>query len=153
MSEATPLFEAILIRMFRVWHAARDAEQPLLPSILARAGELGLEPVAGVACASLFDLVEASLGRQLVPECCCSRMLSPDELALVGLVRCALRAGNVHTTTEAPHGLSGAVRWAALAVRRELGAAAKIDDAPASGPPRQCPFSDARGYDGNAHAA
>jgi hypothetical protein len=107
--------ELLLVRLLRSWHAAREAELPALPYLTARALEWRVPPITAVACASLFALLEASLSRQLAPECCCSPSLSADERALVGLVHNAPL-----TPAAAPLGMARAAHCAALAVRQEL---------------------------------
>jgi hypothetical protein len=96
--------------------------------------------MAAVACDSLFALVEAHLGRALMPECCCSRALTADEAALLGLLYYAGSAGGVITDAAVPHGLSGAICWAARAVRRELAFPSATNRPPLAPAPTRCPF-------------
>jgi hypothetical protein len=103
---------------------------------------IGPRPDLALACASLFELVEGQLGRRLVPECCCSPALSRDEQALLGVLRHASEAGVPLTSAVVPHGLPGAIRWAAFAIRRALGASlAEGPEVPAV--PVVCPFRQA----------
>lgn len=113
--------EAMAIRLFRRWSAARQLGENPVIALHAMATPLRYPVETGAACASLFELVEGLLGRTLVRECCCSQTFSVDELALIGLLRCAPDLGSPLTSTAIPHGLPGAVCWAAMAVRRALG--------------------------------
>lgn len=141
---ATPLASMAFVRLFRLWAAARVAGENPLPHMNDAIGLFAPAPELAVACASLFDLVEANLGRRLVPECCCGREMSRDELALLGVLRHAPEAGLPLTRAAIPHGLPGAVRWAAFAVRRAL--VRSFDDAferetVDEAMPERCPFS------------
>jgi hypothetical protein len=99
-------------------------------------------PELAVACASLFDLVEAHLGRPLVPECCCARELSRDERALLGVLRHAPEVGQPMGSAAIPHGLPGAICWAAFAARRALAASfGEVPEVPRAEAPRECPFA------------
>lgn len=117
--------ERIAVRLFRRWAISRESGINPIVALHEVADVLRFPVETAVACASLFELVEGLLGRSLVRECCCSRACSADELALIGLLRCApdLRLDRrLGTATLAiPHGLPGAVCWAAMAVRRALG--------------------------------
>ena len=121
IDDSSAFQQAIFVQMFRRWAAAREAQ---VDGRLAMA-ELYCGPgtaiMAAVACDSLFELVEAQLGRRLEPGRCCSQALSPDEAALIGLLRHSGPIGAIAATTAIPHGLPGAICWAARAVRRELG--------------------------------
>lgn len=64
--------QGILIRLFRRWSACRFAGQAELPAMMRITDPLGLPQHTALSCASLFELVEAHLGRALVPECCCT---------------------------------------------------------------------------------
>lgn len=140
----------VFVRLFRLWAAAREAGENPLPHMLAAGSLPGPAPARAlelaVACASLFDLVEAQLGRRLMPECCCSPAPSRDERALLGVLRHAPGAGQPLASAAIPHGLPGAVCWAAFAVRRALGT--RFDGAVAAAAVRQtapeiCPFREA----------
>lgn len=113
--------ERVAIRLFRAWSTAREAGLAPIVALHGIAEPLNYPAETAPACASLFELVEGLLGRTLVSECCCSRACSPDELALIGLLRTAPDLGAVVATTTIPHGLPGAVCWAAMAVRQALG--------------------------------
>lgn len=135
----------VFVRLFRLWAAARAENENPLPHMQETTWPYASAPELGVACASLFDLVEAHLGRPLVPECCCSHDLSGDERALLGVLRHAPEAGQPLTGAAIPHGLPGAICWAAFAVRRALGrsfgAAYEPPLAANDEPPKACPFS------------
>ena len=138
-----PIGSLVVVRLFRLWAAAREAGENPLPHMQGAAAPLarGLEPGAelSVACASLFELAEGQLGRRLVPECCCSPALSRDERALLGVLRHAPEAGQPFTGAAVPHGLPGAIRWAAFAVRRALGGSFG-GEAEERAVPAMCPF-------------
>lgn len=141
---STPLASMAFVRLFRLWAAARVAGENPLPHMNEAIGLFAPAPELAVACASLFDLVEAHLGRRLVPECCCSHRMSRDELALLGVLRHAPEAGLPLTRAAIPHGLPGAVRWAAFAVRRALERSfddAFLPEAANDATPATCPFS------------
>ncbi len=116
-----PIGSLMFVRLFRLWAAAREAGENPLPHMQDVGALIGPRPELSVACASLFELVEGQLGRRLIPECCCSPALSRDELALLGVLRHAPEAGQPLTGAAVPHGLPGAICWAAFAVRRALG--------------------------------
>lgn len=121
MVRNTAAGQAVFIRIFRARSAALTTSENPLPHMQAVAEQLAASPELAAACGGLFDLVEAHLGRPLVPECCCSPRLSSDETALVGLLRQALMTGPTSATRSIPYGLPGAIRWAVLAVLRALG--------------------------------
>lgn len=113
--------ERIAVRLFRRWAIDRESGINPIVALHEVADALRFPVETAVACASLFELVEGLLGRSLVRECCCSRAYSADELALIGLLRCAPDLSLGTATLAIPHGLPGAVCWAAMAVRQALG--------------------------------
>ena len=136
--------DAMFIRLFRLWSIARDDAAPALPAMFEEAAKLGYKDQTAAACASLFELVEAHLGRQLVRECCCSPKFSPDERALIGVLRTAPTLEVGRGTREVPHGMPGAISWAASCVCDAMGVT--LDDSvvrlvrtPANS--QDCPFS------------
>jgi len=136
---SSPIGSLVFVRLFRLWAAAREAGENPLPHMQGVAQLIGPRPDLAIACASLFELVEGQLGRKLVPECCCSPALSRDEQALLGVLRHAPEAGVPLTGAAVPHGLPGAICWAAFAIRRALGASF-ADEAEAPAMPAVCPF-------------
>lgn len=132
--------QAIFVKMFRCWVAAREADVDCRSAMSEAYGGPGDAMMAAVACDSLFALVEAHLGRALMPECCCSRALTSDEAALLGLLYYAGSGGGVMTDAAVPHGLSGAICWAARAVRRELGFSSATGRPPPPVDATHCPF-------------
>ncbi len=93
------------------------------------------------ACDSYFALSEACLGRQLAVSANGPRdvpldiTLTADERALLTALRhCPLPSEAVRMAPGIPHGLPGALCWAAYAVRRALGvqqaSAAAMDHCP-----------------------
>ena len=137
----------VFVRLLRLWAAAREEGENPLPRLQAALPLFAPAPELGAACASLFELVEAHLGRSLVPECCCSRILSRDEEALLGVLRHAPEAGQPLATAAIPHGLPGAICWAAFAVRRALAATfgQPFETPPPAAvrAPAACPFAEA----------
>lgn len=116
-----PFRKAVVIRLFRLWAVAREDGMIGLSRMHDIAAELLLPDETAPACASLFELIEAELGRSLVPECCCAQTYSADETALLGIIDAAPSLENIFASRKVPHGLPGAIRWAAMAVRRAMG--------------------------------
>jgi hypothetical protein len=139
---SSPIGSLVFVRLFRLWAAAREAGENPLPHMQDVVALMGPRPDLAVACASLFELVEGQLGRRLVPECCCSPALSRDEQALVGVLRHAPESGRPFTSAAVPHGLPGAIRWAAFAIRRALGTSF-AGGAEERATPAVCPFGQA----------
>lgn len=133
--------EIVFVRLFRLWAIAReDGSQPL-SRMHQVAAELCLPDETAIACASLFELVAGELGRPLVRECCCSKEFSADERALLGIVEVAPNLKPGSGSTDVPHGLPGAIHWAAMAVRRAFGLTGRpVAFAPASSRRSPCPF-------------
>ena len=134
--------QGVVIRLFRAWSAQVEAGLAPMERLQAIIASLGLPDETAIACASLFELVEGHLGRRLVRESCCSRRLSPDESALLGVLRVAPSLSAVAGTAAVPHGLPGAIVWAVIAVRQALGMT-EPDDGPddaSQGPFPACPF-------------
>jgi hypothetical protein len=148
MPERASIGRLLFVRLLRKWSAARASGENPVPHMQAMVLPFDPSPDLALACASLFDLVQAHLGRILVPECCCSNALSRDEEALLGVLRHAPEAGNPIASAAIPHGLPGAIRWAAFAVRRALAASFGTDDlldVPERAPfARACPFATIR---------
>lgn len=113
--------EIVFVRLFRLWAMAREDGGEVLSRMHKVAAELYLPDETAIACASLFELVTGELGRPLVRECCCSKELSADERALLGIVEVAPNLEPGSGSTAVPHGLPGAIHWAAMAVRRAFG--------------------------------
>ena len=139
---SSPIGPLVVVKLFRLWAAAREAGENPLPHMLDALEPLAPAPELAVACASLFELVEGQLARPLVPECCCSPALSRDEQALLGVLRHAPEAGQPLTGAAVPHGLSGAILWAAFAIRRALGESF-ADDGDEPQVSAVCPFQPA----------
>lgn len=133
----------VFIRLMRKWAAARASGENPLPHMQALVLPFDPSPELTLACASLLDLIEAHLGRALVPECCCSQSLSLDEDAVLAVLRHAPEAGQPVVGASVPHGLPGAIRWAAFAVTRALATTfgATVEAAEAAPPvATACPF-------------
>lgn len=110
--------QGILVRLFRAWSACRTAGAGDFARMQEIVAPLDLPDEAVPACASLFELIEAHLGRPLHAERCCSQRLSPDERALLGVVSIAPALRPAVAVVQVPHGLPGAICWAAMVVRR-----------------------------------
>ncbi|QQN75061.1 hypothetical protein [Croceicoccus sp. YJ47] len=82
---ARPFAEAMFVRLFRSWSAART-DGDVARHMHDAARRFMLPAHAAQLCAGLFQMVEDRLGRELRPECCCSRSFSPDEKALIALL-------------------------------------------------------------------
>lgn len=108
--------DAIFVRLFRLWAMGWEEGASALPAMHAEATKHGYKDQAAAACSSLFELVEGHLGRKLVRECCCSPRFSSDEKALLGILRTAPAITSHHSSREVPHGLPGAISWAASCV-------------------------------------
>lgn len=135
--------QGVVIRLFRAWSAQVEAGHAPMERLQEIVAPLGLPDETAIACASLFELVEGHLGRRLIRESCCSRRLSPDESALLGVLRVAPSLSAVAGTAAIPHGLPGAIIWAVISVRQALGTT-EPDDGPdeaSQGPFPACPFS------------
>jgi len=134
--------QGVVIRLFRAWSAQIEAGHPPMERLQEIVAPLELPDETAVACASLFELIEGHLGRRLVRESCCSRRLSRDESALLGVLRVAPSLTTFSGTAAVPHGLPGAIVWAVVAVRRAFGMA-EPDNRPDPVSPRRvaCPFA------------
>ncbi|KWV92021.1 hypothetical protein AUC45_12770 [Erythrobacter sp. YT30] len=126
----------------------REDHTSALPAMHAEATKHGYKDHAAAACSSLFELVEGHLGRQLVRECCCSPSFSSDEKALIGILRSALSLFSGRGSREVPHGLPGAISWAASCVCDAMGITIdpEIQALKSSSANRQdCPFKSTAG--------
>lgn len=105
--------DAIFVRLFRKWSIARENGEAAIPCLHEEAKQHNYRDNTAAAAASLFQLVEAQIGRPLVRECCCSPSFSPDERALIDILRHAPSLHPGKGTKAIPHGLPGALSWAA----------------------------------------
>lgn len=110
-----------LVRLFRLWAMSRESGELTDHRMDEVAAALGLADYAAEACVCLFELVEHTLERRLVRQCCCAIDLSPDEAAIAGLVASAPNLTPWRGSTLVPHSLPGSLHWAAMAVREALG--------------------------------
>ncbi len=115
-----PANVGLLPVMLRTWSAARDIGENPLPHMMRKAGTICPSPEVAVACASLFALAEAVMGRTLVPECCCSKTLSGDEQALLLLLREGLDVAGINAARADMPGLAEPLCWAVIGVRRAV---------------------------------
>jgi hypothetical protein len=134
-----PWTEFVVVRMLRRWAASRQLEANALPEMIALSRELGQPAQVAIALHSMFQLTEASLGRPLEAECCCSRALSRDEKAILTLIAAAPDAPPPLATAAVPHGLPGALHWAVLSVRAAMGITSPPEPVAAA----RCPFGPA----------
>jgi len=118
--------EIIFVRLFRLWALGQKECETNLSRMHQAASDLRLPDETAVACASLFELVGGVLGRTLTPECCCSKVFSADEEALLGILRVAPHLEPGCGSAAVPHGLPGAIHWAALTVRMAFGLTASL---------------------------
>lgn len=122
------------------WAASLDGERLPLQAFVALGRASGVSEVGSVALASLFDLAGEVLERPLEPERLCARHLSLDEQAILHLLGTVLSNAqpSIDVSNAIPHGLPGALAWAAVSVRRlcpEL-----VADLTSSPRPSTCPF-------------
>lgn len=128
--------EFVVVRLLRRWSAAQASELNPLPEMVELAAELGEAREVAIVLHSLFQLTESCLGRSLVAECCCSRALSNDERAILALMDSAPAQVSPITSADVPHGLPGAMVWAAATARLALRAPRE----PTASPPARCRF-------------
>lgn len=127
----------VIVRLLRRWVAARHAGLDAMPSLVGLATELGRSPQLAIALHSLFQLTESCLGRPLEAECCCSHSLGSDESAVLLMIAAAPAPGTPIASQDIPHGLPGALSWAAASVRCSLGTMQQIES---HRTPTRCPF-------------
>lgn len=127
--------QSFMVRLFRLWAMARETGENPVTWLYRTASRHGYPDETANACASLFELVEGHLGRRLIRERCCNRIYSSDEKALLGVVRAAPSLSPPYANITIPHGLPGAIYWAAMAVRRALSITGI-----ATATARKCPF-------------
>lgn len=113
--------DAMFVRQFRLWCMAREQGEAPLPIMHKEALQQNFQDQTAAACSSLFELVEAHLGRQLKRECCCSQTFSADESALIGILREAPRLARLNKTHELPSSLPRAISLAAASVCDAMG--------------------------------
>lgn len=113
-------WQLVVVRLLRRWSAANATGANSLPAVFELASALGVRSSAAVALASLYQLTESCLERRIVTECCCSPQIAGDERAILMLIAAAPAPGEALASLHIPHGLPGALAWAAAAVRHEL---------------------------------
>lgn len=129
----------IIVRLLRRWVAVRSLGEKALPSLVQLAADIGEEPQVAVSLHSVFQLTEACLGRGLEAECCCGKTMSADEKAVITLIAAAASRDVRGGAAAIPHGLPGALAWAAVAAGMLLG-----DNLPVPAIARgKCPFGPA----------
>jgi len=125
-----------VIALFRIWSKARVDGTNALPAMVACArrhganepSQLEAAPQLAVAADSFFALTEACLGRALVRSER-ENALSGDEAALIATLRQVPVLEEIGPNRAVPHGLPGALQWAAFAVLRwvDVGEGAGVD--------------------------
>ncbi|GEM_PF-893903 len=108
------------IRLFRRWATARKQGENPLPAMFATDLSSTDNPEWVPACESYFTLTEACIGRTLEHASSENPMLAPDEVAMLAMLRQSASTGTIVTDQMVPHGLPGALLWAARAVLRTL---------------------------------
>ena len=108
-----------IVALFRIWHVAREQHDNPLPQMSAALGGSS-SPELVPACDSFFALTQACLGRRLVASPDGSPAFSADEVALLETLRQVPALLTFGPNAALPHGLPGALQWAALAVLRAL---------------------------------
>lgn len=126
--------DARVVAVLRHYAVARGSGAPLLPVLIAHAAGQGLGETATVALASVFELTEACLGRALLPGD--GEALSADEEGVLMLLASAGDVGSHCGSRAVPHGMPGALAWAARSAVRLTGGACARPLAP----PPACPF-------------
>lgn len=129
--------DLVIVRLLRRWVAAQEAKENPLPSLVELARELKQPAQVAVALHSLFQLTESCLGRRIKAECCCSGDIGPDERAILLMVAAAPAPRSSLVSRDIPHGLPGALSWAATSVRRVLGRTGWLDHGLSTS---RCPF-------------
>lgn len=129
--------DLVAVRLLRRWAAAREAQERQLPSLVQLADRLGYPAELAIAMGSLFQLTESCLGRPLRAESCCSPEIGTDERAVLTMLAATPEPGRPAASATIPHGLPGALVWAAATVRRALGTPV---EATMPAVPATCPF-------------
>ena len=127
-----------IVRLVRRWAAGAELGHDRLPSMVRLGRRIGIAPETAIALASMFQLVEACLGRPLQAECCCISSIERDERAILMMLRTAVPLGPHQASPSIPHGLPGALHWAIASVQKLLGETVKVDMVGDT----RCPFAD-----------
>lgn len=113
--------DASFVQLFRLWSAARANGRLVMPDIHTEAQAHGFADQTAAAAASLFCLLEGQVGRRLSPGKPGDREFTADERALIGLLRQAPMLQPGRGTRAIPHGLPGAISWAARCLCDAMG--------------------------------
>lgn len=122
-----------IVAALRCYAAARGADRALLPEMVAFAAANGIGASAVIALASVFELTEACLGRPLVPGE--DAAASADEAAVLMLLASAGEVGPGQGSAAVPHGMPGALVWAARSAVQLTGGGCRPPE-----PRATCPF-------------
>lgn len=125
--------DARVVAVLRHYAAVRGTATPLLPALIGFAAGQGLGETATVALASVFELTEACLGRALLPGA--GDAMSADEEGVLMLLASADDVGPYCGSRAVPHGMPGALAWAARSAVRLTGGVCQRPAAPPA-----CPF-------------
>lgn len=134
----------LVVRLLRLWSHSRARGVNPLHAMTRLIGHHGSSPELAPACESCFTLTEACLGRSLKILRSGSSQLATDEVALVELLRQVPLLSALGPNSNVPHGLPGALQWAAMAVVRAI---SLEEDEPVTGasgsesPFGGCPFA------------
>lgn len=147
---AAPDAAGLLVALCRCWVAARRQGREPMPAMMRLVEGGGHDCMLVPICDSFFALSESCLGRALIagpatPGAAIAppQPYLPDEIGLLATIaRCSGMVGGARTDPAIPHGLPGALCWAARTVRRALGPLAMPAPAAAAatGTPARCPF-------------
>lgn len=118
-AETGAAFDARVVAALRCYAAIRAEGGAALPGMVAFAAGQGLGETAVVALAHVFELTEACLGRALVVGA--GEVLSADEAGVLALLASADEVGAERGSRAVPHGMPGALAWAARSAVRLTG--------------------------------
>jgi len=128
-----------VVALFRTWRGAVERGANPLAAMSASLEPLRPSLELAPACDSFFALTQACLGRPLLSAPPGSPQRSADEEALLATLRQIPALMALGPNAAIPHGLPGALQWAAFAVLRALNAPAELEFEPEP-PPAFCPF-------------
>ncbi|MEO0464393.1 MAG: hypothetical protein AAF127_14795 [Pseudomonadota bacterium] len=105
--------DVLFIRLFRLWAQAREEGVHPILALRSEVEHQGFASFTGAACGCLFDLLEAQLGRSLVPASIADPHYSEDELRLLR----TLKMEPTSNPSDCNDILSDSIHWAVNAVR------------------------------------
>ncbi|TIX51698.1 hypothetical protein [Alteraurantiacibacter aquimixticola] len=134
----------LLVRLFRAWTSARLLGDNPLPEMARVTGNRMETLTLASACDSFFALTEACIERRLIAGGAGDAHLSGDEVALLETIRETPLLTSLGPNSRVPHGLPGALQWAAMSVLQALGEDGWEISRKAGvveGPVQTCPFA------------